>query len=111
VTVDSIKCNDGIMRLEIINSEVKGSGQSKHTEYHIKGQDSIGEIDIYRRFSEFLQFKDLLFSRYPGLYVPPIPPKKNTNNRADFFVEERKYFLDQFLNNVSSGFLASTPEM
>lgn len=32
-----IKCNDGIMKVEIIENESKGSGMKKHTEYLIKG--------------------------------------------------------------------------
>jgi len=100
------------MKMEIIETEVRGSGQGKHITYHIKGEDSLGAIDIFRRYSEFLQFKDLLFARYPGLYIPPVPPKKqNKSTKDEGFVEERKYFLDQFLHGVcTSGYLASTPE-
>jgi hypothetical protein len=69
-------------------------------------------VDIFRRFREFLQFKDVLFSRYPGLVIPPIPPKKTTNNKEDIFVEERRYFLDQFLQKLcATPYLASTPEI
>ena len=73
--IHDIKCNDGIMRLEIVASEIKGSGPSQHVTYHVKGQDSLGEIDVFRRYREFLQFRDLIFERYPGLVVPPVPPK------------------------------------
>jgi hypothetical protein len=36
----------------------------------------------------------MLFTRYPGLYIPAIPPKQANGNKAEFFIEERKYFLD-----------------
>ena len=33
----------------------------------------------------------------PGMYIPPIPPKKALGNKNDKFLEERKYFLERFL--------------
>lgn len=70
-----IKCNDGIMKVEIISSEAKGMGMKKHTEYLIKGHDSLGEINCYRRYSEFLIFREFLYNRYPGIFIPPVPTK------------------------------------
>lgn len=70
-----IKTNDGLMKVEIISSESKGLGMKKHTEYLIKGNDSLGEINCYRRYSEFLIFREYLYSRYPGLFIPPVPTK------------------------------------
>ena len=72
---DSVKCNDGIMKLEIISQEISGGGGKKHTQYHIKGFDSLGEIDIFRRYREFDCFREILFKRYPGLFIPPLPIK------------------------------------
>ena len=63
------------MNLCISGVETQGSGTNKHSAYHVYGKDSLGEIDVFRRYREFLQFKDTLFSRYPGLVIPPIPPK------------------------------------
>jgi hypothetical protein len=63
------------MNISIVAAEIIGSGTNKHTEYHVKGSDSLGEVDVFRRYREFLQFKDILFGRYPGLVIPPIPPK------------------------------------
>ena len=47
----------------------------KFTVYNIVGYDSLGEINVLRRYSEFDLFRSCLFSRYPGLYIPPLPPK------------------------------------
>ena len=60
----------------------------------------MGDIDVTRRYSEFLMFYDMLFSRYPGLYIPPVPGKKFNGNKEEFFVEERRYFLDLFLKRI-----------
>ena len=68
--VEDIKCNDGQMKIEIIAQEFKGSGASKHVTYRIKGWDSIGDIDVMRRYREFHQFRDLMIQRYPGLFIP-----------------------------------------
>lgn len=70
-----IKCNDGLMKLEISTTETKGIGMKKYTVYLIKGHDSLGEINCFRRYSEFLIFRDFLYSRYPGLFIPPVPTK------------------------------------
>ena len=82
------------MKIRIDESEFQGSGLKKHTIYRVKGHDSLGDIDVRRRYNEFYLFRDMLFSRYPGLYIPAIPPKQANGNKAEFFIEERKYFLD-----------------
>ena len=82
------------MKLEITGQELRGKGTDKHYEYVIKGHDSLGEIDITRRFKQFHIFREVLYQRYPGLFIPPIPPKQATGNKEDHFIEERMYFLD-----------------
>ena len=63
------------MKLEIKQVEEKGTGMKKFTVYNIVGYDSLGEINVLRRYSEFDLFRSCIFSRYPGLYIPPLPPK------------------------------------
>ena len=100
------------MKLEIISQETKGNGTNKHTVYKIKGQDSLGEINVTRRFKEFFFFREVMYQRYPGIFIPPIPPKQAQGNQKDMFVEERRYFLDQFLKKFSmTAYLAKTPEI
>ena len=72
----SIRVNDGKLHLRIIAQDQIGSGTNKHTVYHMKGKDNLGDIDIMRRYREFDMFRECLFKRYPGLYIPPIPPKQ-----------------------------------
>ena len=98
--------------MEIISDEVAGSGARKHTVYRIKGNDSNGDIDVTRRFKEFHLFREVLFENYPGLYIPPVPPKQATGNKQESFVAERRYFLNEFLKQISnSPHLASMPEV
>lgn len=110
--IDDIKCNDGRMKCSIITTEQKGGGMKKYTSYLIKGQDSLGEINCYRRFSEFLIFRDYLFARYPGLYIPPVPTKQAKGNMTSLFVEERQYYLNQFLLKLCElNYLCKTAEV
>lgn len=100
------------MKLKIVDAELVGQGQTRHHVYRIKGSDSLGEIDITRRYKEFFLFRECLFKRYPGLFIPPIPPKQATGNKEDGFLAERQYFLDQFLIVMSSSYaLSKTPEI
>ena len=70
-------CNDGLMKLEITGTENRGGFSGKYTVYHIVGNDSLGTIDVMRRFSEFLIFHEKLQTRYPGLCIPAVPAKKS----------------------------------
>ena len=71
--IDDIKVNDGNLTLEIVNSELKKGGYKSHIVYSIHGIDNIGKIDIIRRDSEFYLLREMLFSRYPGILIPPMP--------------------------------------
>lgn len=53
-----------------------------------------------RRFREFDTLRKVLFGRFLGLYVPPIPEKKAMGKTEGIFVEERQYFLDKFLKDI-----------
>ena len=84
----------------------------KHTEYLIKGHDSLGEIDCFRRYSEFCVFRDFLYNRYPGLYIPPVPVKQSKGNMTQQFVEERMFYLQEFLVELCEfPCLCRTPEV
>ena len=78
--IDDIITNDGTMDISIVESNSKkgGSktfGSSSFTVYTVKGHDSLGEVEVERRYSEFLMFRTYLFARYPGLLIPQVPGK------------------------------------
>jgi len=55
---------------------------------------------------------EALFKRYPGLYIPPLPPKANTGTKKDLFIDERQHFLGEFLKKICKlSYLARTPEL
>lgn len=50
--------------------------KSGHFVYTIFGQDKEGPFEVQRRYKEFNLLRTVLTQRFPGLYVPPIPPKQ-----------------------------------
>lgn len=90
---------------------MKGTIQDHH-EYPVTGKDSLGEIECMRRFQHFVDFRMGLTARYPGLYIPPIPPKKMQGKKESSLVSERQYFLDLFLKECCNlRYLAASKEM
>mmetsp|Transcript_15406 Transcript_15406/g.14997 ORF Transcript_15406/g.14997 Transcript_15406/m.14997 type:complete len:186 (-) Transcript_15406:713-1270(-) len=80
---------------------VKGSGPSKYVLYKIVGSDHIGEFEIWRRYSHFDLFREVLLARFMGLYIPPIPPKQKIGNNEQSFVDERRESLDTFMKDLT----------
>ena len=77
--------------------ELKKATLGDYIEYPITGCDSEGDIAIARRYSLFFEFRLALITRFPGLYIPPLPAKKVTGNKEEFTKQERKHFLGLFL--------------
>ena len=57
--------------------------------YTVKGTDSNGAFDVLRRYRDFAALRKELINKWPGCYVPPIPPKKTVGNMEKEFVYER----------------------
>ena len=84
------------------HNKVKASGLNPaYVSYNIEGRTHYGKLDISRRFSEFLRFRSVLFQRWPGLYIPPIPHKESKKTDKKI-VEERTFFLDRFCKELST---------
>ena len=76
-----------------VSDPVKGG----HTTYTVKGVDQDGEFELSRRYNDFYAVREHLQRHWPGVYIPPIPPKKSTGNKTEEFVEDRRVFLDRFM--------------
>jgi hypothetical protein len=82
----------------------------KHVEYVVRvrptqGQDSLGSFETIRRYSDFLVLRKRLVDCWPGVIVPPIPPKqirvRLTQGKLNpEFIETRRHQLDFFLKQV-----------
>lgn len=62
--------------IEVCDPTIKSGAASKHHVYKVRGRDHVGEFEVQRRFKEFDKLRKVLYSRFLGLYVPPIPEKK-----------------------------------
>lgn len=70
------------------------------TVYHIKGNMISKEVDFLRRYRDFDLLRSKLVSNWPGIIIPPIPPKKIIGSLDQRVVDERLYVMEQFLKKV-----------
>ena len=111
-----VAANDGEIELSVGEPIVVKSGLSEHHSYPVTGRDSLGEIEVNRRFNNFFDFRAMLIQRFPGLYIPPVPKKTGLsashNKKDESIVRERRYFLDLFLKECCSlKYLAQSKEL
>lgn len=70
---------------------------NKYVAYQVKGEDSLEGFEATRRYNEFFMLRQTLSQRWPGLFIPCIPPKKAVGNKDVIFIIERRYFLERFV--------------
>jgi len=78
----------------------KKAAKGDHIVYTVYGEDAQGKFEIHRRFKEFHLLRQTLYQRYPGLYVPPCPPKRKMGNSNSDFIEERCFYLNMFFKQL-----------
>ena len=66
-------------------------------QYTVFGVDRLGRFEIFRRYSDFAVLRDLFVDRFPGMYVPPLPPKQTLGTNKIEFIEERCFLLNMFI--------------
>lgn len=77
--------------------------------YFCKGVDKQGPWEGNRRYRHFHALSEALKTRWPGVAIPKLPPKKAIvsegmsnrlqNNKELKFIHERRYYLERFLRN------------
>ena len=65
------------IEIEVSEPQKKAYATGSFHVYKVKGKDNLGEFEVFRRFREFDLLRKVLYSRFLGLYVPPIPEKKS----------------------------------
>ncbi|KAM3137988.1 hypothetical protein pb186bvf_009883 [Paramecium bursaria] len=85
-----------------INIEITDSKITKHVSYTIKGNDKIGSFEAERRYNDFHILRVTLQQRWPACYIPPIPSKANFGNNEPKLIEDRKRFLQYFLEQMAT---------
>jgi hypothetical protein len=57
---------------------------------------------LTRRYSDFFSLYEKLLQRWPGIYIPRIPPKKITGNLDPNLIKTRMRLLNRFCLNISN---------
>jgi len=57
---------------------------------------------LTRRYSDFFSLYEKLLKRWPGIYIPRIPPKKITGNLDPNVIKTRMRLLNRFCLNLSN---------
>jgi hypothetical protein len=94
--------NDKQIKITITNpKEIKTSFyQQNYTNYEVHTDLTLWKVN--RRYSDFIWLRENLIKFYPGIYCPPIPEKKPGPARLeDKFIEKRRLFLTQFINDLA----------
>lgn len=88
---------DEEMQISVTNPIFKEERISKHVLYTIIGADSQGSFETYRRYKDFIALRSALVIRWPGCYIPQIPPKQRVGNKQPQFIEQRRKLLEYFM--------------
>ena len=68
--------------------------------YTMDGTDITEQL--IRRYSDFYALYEKLLQRWPGIYIPRIPPKKITGNTDPTVIKTRMRLLNRFCLNISN---------
>ncbi|EGR33888.1 PX domain protein, partial [Ichthyophthirius multifiliis] len=88
--------------IQVYISEAVQREGLKYFTYGVTGQDKDGKFEVYRRYSDFYHFRQLLVSLWPGCFIPPLPSKKVIGNKETRFLEDRRKFLQYFMVKLSN---------
>jgi len=93
------KTSQSDVTIQVCNPQVRDEKFTKHVVYTIKGTDKEGQFEVVRRYKDFDKIRSLLVIRWPGCYIPPLPPKSVTNMDVKF-IEERRRQLQTFCKKI-----------
>jgi len=98
-----MKKKEGSIQVFVHEPEERGSFLNKYHVYKVTHSPTLPSVEghVHRRFSEFEWLRSHLVRTFPGLFVPPLPPKKITGKDTEFLLERRND-LANFMNRLSS---------
>lgn len=70
--------------------------------YKLDGFYDNREFNVERRYKEFILYRKYLSNNWPGILIPPIPPKKAFGNMEEGFIKLRIKYLQNFFNKIAS---------
>jgi len=71
-----------------------------YVSYEVIGYDMKGDFKVRKRYSDFYMLRKVLRDRWPGFYIPAIPPKKALGNMELDFIRNRLTHLDNFVKQL-----------
>jgi len=74
-------------------------GIKRYVQYKVTGE--LVKEPIYRRFSDFYSLREKLVERWPGLYIPNLPPKLTMGNLEKKVIEMRTRVINDFCHKIS----------
>ncbi|KAM3139233.1 hypothetical protein pb186bvf_008643 [Paramecium bursaria] len=92
--------DDFQITVEVSDPKVK-DGMQKYTTYSVRGMDRSGQFDVPRRYNDFHLVRSVLISKWPGCYIPPLPPKKALGNLDQEFIDDRMKHLEDFVKKIA----------
>lgn len=95
-----------IVDVLITEDKLKTSVTYKIRVWARQGSDASGTFEALRQYHEFATARKALAALWPGVYVPPVPPKKlvvwTTQGSAKVeMVEDRRLILEEFLKKTA----------
>lgn len=94
-----------------VKDPVVNDAMIKYVTYTLAGR-SINQDHLIRRFSDFFALREKLVERWPGIFIPSIPPKKAVGNLEPKNVEHRMRKLNDFCYKLSHySFLMNSEEV
>jgi len=104
---ESGAADDGVDKVSIGGEAMKYTVKNPHDKnghivYEVAGNDKHGEWNGLRRFNEFYTLHQIITKRWPGIPIPCVPPKKAIGNKDLVFIQERRFYLEQFLRKMTA---------
>lgn len=104
---------ENFLEVEVRNPRTHGVGRKMFTEYEVVTRTNIPAFklsysSVWRRYSDFDYFRELLERESNRVNVPPLPGKVFTNRFSEDVIESRREGLERFLQIVAGHPLLQT---
>ena len=83
----------------MVSDPILIEGIKSYVQYKVTGE--LVKEPIYRRFSDFYSLREKLVERWPGIYIPNLPPKLTMGNLEKKVIEMRTRVINDFCHKIS----------
>lgn len=106
VTEDIYSAPENFLEVEVLNPRTQGHGRKMYTDYQVITRTNIPAFklqysSVWRRYSDFDYFRELLERESTRVNIPPLPGKVFTNRFSEEVIEHRREGLERFLQIVA----------